>query len=515
MALDLLPVSIDWTTGTIITVISIIYVYFTWTYDYWKDRNVPFEKPKFFFGNFKDVFFVKKTVGDLMVELYRKLDGNPYVGVYRFLTPAVLVRDPDLIKAILIKDFQSFERNARSIDEKMDPLLARNPSFNSGEKWEKMRSQLTPSFMSGKMRPLLSLIQEVATDMLKYVQDVAPSSRPDGIEVKELACKFTTDVVDTCVFGISGQSFKNQDADMQRMRRSILTSQFKKNFQYFITLIFPWTNKFLKARLINPDVADYYRGVIKKVVEYRTSNSIVRQDYLQQLLQQKSKTVEDGSKYTDEDVTGHAMMFLVEGIEPSSITLSFLLYEMAMNSDIQTKLREELHAAMERSDEPLNYDTIMGLPYLNMVFLETLRKHPPVLLLEKLCTQPYELPILPGGTEPVLLEPGTLVLLPAKALHHDHKYFPQPHIFDPERFSEGRRNTIPRFAYLPFGEGPRLCLGRRFAELQIKVGVASIILHYDIKRTVKTPDPVVQDPDHFFATAKDGLWLDFQKLETD
>ncbi|XP_067000662.2 cytochrome P450 6j1 [Anabrus simplex] len=493
--------------AAITSIIVIIYVYFTWNYNYWKKRGVHHEKPKLFFGNYKPVFMVQKTVGNLMEDIYWKNEDQPYVGIFRFRSPALLLRDPDLIKKILVNDFASFHENALLITKELDPLLAKSPFFSKGEQWRETRTILSPSFTSGRLKPLFPLMKEVAEEMVDYIKNNAAFGRPDGIEVKELATKFTTDVVASCAFGIKGGSFKNPNAEMLKMGKSILEADFIKNIKFLITFICPSLGALLRIRLMPVDTAKFYYRIIREVVEFREKNKINRNDYLHQLISLKHST--GGNAFTDEDVTAHAVTFMTEGFETSSITLSFLLYELAMNPDIQERLREELETSVKENGGTLNPDGILALPYLSMVLQETLRMHPPVLTLEKFCTQPYRMQNSSGRS--FTLDPGTLVLIPAQALHRDPKYFPDPHIFDPDRFSEERKDYINRFAYLPFGEGPRICIGMRFAQAQVKMGTALLVLNYDIQRTYKTPATIVQDPNYFMAAAKGGLWLNFVK----
>jgi len=88
-------------------------------------------------------------------------------------------------------------------------------------------------------------------------------------------------------------------------------------------------------------------------------------------------------------------------------------------------------------------------------FSETLRKYPPIPMLIRKCSKPYKIP----GTDTVL-EKGTSVTIPVAALHHDPKYYPEPERFDPERFSEEEKQKRHHYVYLPFGEGPRICIGK-------------------------------------------------------
>jgi cytochrome P450 family 6 len=98
-------------------------------------------------------------------------------------------------------------------------------------------------------------------------------------------------------------------------------------------------------------------------------------------------------------------------------------------------------------------------PLTVAVFTETLRKYPSVPFLDRKCCSDYELPA-PNGIGTITLPAGTGVYIPTLALHYDPTYFPEPEKFDPDRFSEGMKSSRPNYTYLPFGEGPRMCLGK-------------------------------------------------------
>ncbi|CAG2064903.1 unnamed protein product [Timema podura] len=133
---------------------------------------------------------------------------------------------------------------------------------------------------------------------------------------------------------------------------------------------------------------------------------------------------------------------------------------------------------------------------------ETLRKHTPIPNLTRICTEPFTL----EGTN-LKLQKGDMVIIPTMGFHHDPKYFPNPDHFDPERFSEENKKLIPSYAYLPFGEGPRMCIGMRFGLVQAKVGLVGLLSRYKFSVCEKTDIPLVYDPVSLILTAKNGFHL--------
>jgi len=139
----------------ILTIITLVYVWLKWNYSYWKRLNVPGPEPSFIVGNLGATFTMKKHFGDVVDEWYDKFSNMPYIGYFKAFTPAIMVRDPDLIKDILIKDFPSFSENDFGFDEKEDPLLSSNPFILKDEKWRSARSILAPLFTANKVKIFL------------------------------------------------------------------------------------------------------------------------------------------------------------------------------------------------------------------------------------------------------------------------------------------------------------------------------------------------------------------------
>jgi len=114
----------------------------------------------------------------------------------------------------------------------------------------------------------------------------------------------------------------------------------------------------------------------------------------------------------------------------------------------------------------------------------------------------------------VTIEKGTQVIIPVEALQHDPQYFPEPDKFDPERFSEETKSGRHHYVYLPFGEGPRICIGMRFGLMQTKVGLISVLANYEVSACEKTSIPLKKDPKMFINTPAAGIWLQITSRET-
>lgn len=182
--------------------------------------------------------------------------------------------------------------------------------------------------------------------------------------------------------------------------------------------------------------------------------------------------------------------------------MSFALYELALNPDIQDKLAEEIRDSISEHDDKITYDSLQEMKYLDKVVSETLRKYPPTGNLFRQCTKQYKIP----GTN-VVLDKQSRVFISVHAIHRDPKYYPNPDKFDPERFTPEEKAKRHPMTYMPFGEGPRMCIGSRFGLLEVKLGLATLLKRYRFEVCDRTTIPPKFDPRAFTASLKGGVWL--------
>lgn len=217
-------------------------------------------------------------------------------------------------------------------------------------------------------------------------------------------------------------------------------------------------------------------------MDYRTKNNVQRNDFLQLLLQLKTlgyvkdadnpdEGKEHQQKFTVEQAAAQAFLFFFAGFETSSSTMQFALYELALHPDIQEQLQQEIDANLAKNEGKFTYESVMNMELLDRVvdgkrllpnfsefqvfFLETLRKYPVAGLLFRECNEKYVIP----GTNHELI-PGDSIFFPVYAYHHDPQYYPEPDKFDPDRFLPENKASRPQCAYMPFGDGPRNCIGK-------------------------------------------------------
>ena len=153
-----------------------LYTYFTRNFNFWQKLCIPYVKPTPFFGNLKECALQKTTIGKQLQRIYKEHSDKPYVGIFSFDKPSLLIRDLELVKNILVKDFQNFMDHIFTVDERFDPLFGKNLSVLKGQLWRHLRINLTPVFTSRKMRMMFSLVDTCG----KELSDCLEKASADG-----------------------------------------------------------------------------------------------------------------------------------------------------------------------------------------------------------------------------------------------------------------------------------------------------------------------------------------------
>ncbi|UYV77785.1 CYP4V2 [Cordylochernes scorpioides] len=194
---------------------------------------------------------------------------------------------------------------------------------------------------------------------------------------------------------------------------------------------------------------------------------------------------------TLEDIEDEVNTFLFEGHDTTASGLSFTIYLLGLHPDIQDKVRSEVLEHLGPLEQPMTPEGLKELRYLEMVIKESLRLYPPVMHFSRELQSDIEL----GGKK---IPKGVVIAVLPMGFHLNPTYFPTPEIFDPERFNLENSKKRHPFAYIPFSVGPRNCIGQKFAMLEMKAVLASIVRRFSIKsrdhrdRLILVPEVVLR-----------------------
>lgn len=456
-------------------------------YNYWKKRGIPFYPAKFPYGSDPNLVKLKVFRGYTIDKMYHKFSQHPMFGIFALNSPILVIRDPEIVQLVLTKEFSHFrDRGVLKPSEK--DVLHQHLFHLEGEKWRVLRMKLVPTFTSGKLKAMFPLFISCAESFSSLLLSNADSK----VDIKELVGRFTFDVICSCAFGLETDVINNPDNKLRRIGTERIKLKFLPKLKVAFTKFFPSLAALLNIRLTPLEDQNYVLNMVKYIMEQREKNGIVRNDFIDLLIQLKNKgnLGEDGQEcekpfeLTLELMTAQCFVFFLAGYETSSSLQSFCLYELAIHQDIQSRLIKEINEKIEKNGG-LTYKAVQEMEYLDMVVSETSRKYTTVPILNRECGKSL---MLPSGQQ---IEKGTAIIIPIWSLHHDPQYFPNPDKFDPERFSQENRDSIVPYTYLPFGEGPRMCIGMRFGQIQTKVGIVTLLRKFQVEPCEETKIPLV------------------------
>ncbi|KYM94811.1 PREDICTED: cytochrome P450 9e2-like [Cyphomyrmex costatus] len=472
--------------------------------NYFKKYGIPHVKPLPIVGNMGPTFVRLQSLAGLVKDIYNIHPEAKYVGMFDMTTPIVVIRDPELIKSIALKHFDMFMDHRSFINEDQDPLFGRNLFALRGEKWRQVRSLLSPAFTSSKMKNMFKLMSDCGVDFSNYLAQLPPEQRI--LQMKDVFTRYTNDVIATCAFGVSVDSMKNPENKFYLYGKEATVFSTFAFIKFYIFRTLPLLARLINLKVIRQQIADFFRDLIETTIKTRDKNGIVRPDMLQLMMETRGK--EGKAELTTEDMVAQAFVFFFAGFDSTSTLMSFAAHELVINQDIQKKLQEEIDQVLAETNGQASYEAINGMEYLDAVITEALRMYPVAAAMDRICAKDFELPPALPGLKPFIVKKGQGIWIPAYGLHHDPKYFKEPEKFDPERFlGEQKKDNLNCGAYLPFGLGPRMCIGNRFALLETKVILFHLLARCDLKICDKTPIPIKIAKDSFNMKPEGGFWL--------
>ncbi|XP_032682972.1 cytochrome P450 9e2-like [Odontomachus brunneus] len=497
----------SWVLLSLLAIGYVIYRYCFKGLNHFKKYGIQHIPPWPMFGNMWPLFLRQTSLPELIKKAYNISPNAKYVGFFDALNPVVMIRDPELIKSIGVKNFETFPNHRAFIDEVNDPLFGKNLFSLRDDKWRDVRNLLSPAFTSSKMRTMFKLMSDCAANFADSL--IKTSVNKNIMEMKDCFTRYTNDVIATCAFGISVDSMKNPDNDFYVYGKEATFFGPLRTVKFYIARSIPYISRILGIKIVSERVAKFFMDIIRNTIYARDMQNITRPDMLQLMMESRGKRG-PGKELTIEDMTSQAFIFFFGGFDTTSTLMCFAAHEITVNPDIQAKLRNEIDAVMKATNGALTYEAVNGMQYLDAVINESLRMYPVAVFLDRVCMKDFELPPALPGDKPYTLKKGSTVWFPAYGLHHDPNYFENPEKFNPERFLNEDKKGINPNAYLPFGMGPRMCIGNRFALLETKVMLIHLLARCELKRCAKTMYPMRFSKSSFNILAEGGFWVNIQ-----
>ncbi|XP_018364292.1 PREDICTED: cytochrome P450 4C1-like isoform X2 [Trachymyrmex cornetzi] len=380
-----------------------------------------------------------------------------------------------------------------------------------GAKWHSQRKILTPTFYFNILQRFVEIWDKESKNMIKSLKNT------EGTVVKNLSPFISEHTLNALCETAMGISLKNLGEFQQQYLKAI--HQMGELFVYRIKrpwLLSNWIFALTPKGREQTKVLKILHGFTERIIaERKLYHEQTNSQYLKSF-DNDTSAEEDGAKMIGMRRKGLAMLDLLiaasrEGLmtdleirqevdtimfgghDTTAASLCFILALLAEHKDIQDRVRNEVDIAMQENENKLTMKFLHQLSYLERCIKEALRLHSAAFVISRVCGEDVKL-------QSYLVPAGTILFIDINIIHKDSNFWPNPEIFDPDRFLPERIQNRHPYSYIPFSAGPRNCIGQRYAMLQMKMMVASLIHHFylepvDYIKDVRLQVDIVIRPD--------------------
>ncbi|KAG9479884.1 hypothetical protein GDO78_011748 [Eleutherodactylus coqui] len=478
----------------LLVLLALLTYYAIWPYGVFKKYGIPGPKPLPFLGTFLES---KDGLFEFDMRCFKKY--GKIWGFYDGRQPVLAVMDPAIIKSILVKECYTIFTNRR--DFGLNGPIASSVANATDDQWKRIRTVLSPTFTSGKLKQMFPIIKQYGDLLVKNIQKKVDNK--EFIDMKNIFGSYSMDIVLSTSFSVNVDSLNNPNDPFVTNGRKLFSISFFHPV-VLIALVCPFLVPLLEKMnfcIFPMSVLNFFQDAITTIKKNRQKGDHKnRVDFLQLMVDAQSNDNSGGEvahgykELTDTEIMAQGLVFIMAGFETTSNTLMFLAYLLATHPDVQTKLQEEIDTILPNKAPP-TYEALMQMEYFDMVLNETLRLYPAAGRIERVCKTTTEI----NG---VTIPKGVLTVIPAFVLHRDPELWPEPEEFRPERFSKENKETQDPYTFLPFGAGPRNCIGMRFAMINMKSAITLLLQNFSLRTCKDTPIPLEIDTRGFLKTTK-------------
>jgi len=408
---------------------------------------------------------------------YTALHGDTFRFYFGGVKEAIVTTNPVVIQHVLKTNAENYRKSEIQV-KRMGHFLGKGLLTTEGEAWRTQRRLIQTGFERKQLEVISSIMQDSLADSL---QDFDRHARLGPVDIYPHLMKITFAMVGRSLFGA-----RLKDEDIELISLAISTVQ-----------------EFMVRQTIQPYLNPWFAvsGELRRHEEMRSRAFGVLLDYLRRrrgegpghdLLQiLMDARYSDGHGMSDELVLSESMQLLVAGHETSSNALSWLLYLLSSRPDCVDRIRQEFDSVL--GERPLSYLDVPKFEFTNQVILEALRLYPPFWMVDRMA-------IADDRAGDLAIPRGSTIVVFIYGVHHSPQYWENPESFDQERFAKGKEKLHTPFTHLPFGAGPRGCIGGNYAMLQILMILSVLLRKYDFclvpGQTIQARPMVILRPEH-------------------
>ncbi|WP_319781492.1 cytochrome P450 [Oceanisphaera sp. IT1-181] len=385
-----------------------------------------------------------------------------------------MVNQPDLVRRIMVQDIANFPKN-QLLGEILEPLLGESIFTTNGEQWQKQRNMLDPAFKHTRVQQVFGLMQAAVNDMSARLTQHQP-----GQDIDPEMTFITADIIFRTIM-----STQLQPAQAEQILAAFVHFQAESPKLALLKMFrFPQFMQRGRSERKRISAAKDIRRAIEEIVTPRYQQAQAarqgcpqsqtalaeQQDILSSLLQATDGDTQ--APFSFNEIIDQISMLFLAGHETTASSLTWSLYLLALYPEIQQQARAEVQAVLaEQDDQAMSVQALRKMILVRDTFREALRLYPPVGFLSRECTHATQM-------RDKNMPAGSSVMISPWLIHRHQDFWDNPHGFDPGRFTSKNLKTPLSKSYLPFGAGPRVCIGATFAQQEASLILATILKDY-------------------------------------
>jgi len=393
---------------------------------------------------------------DPLATIRRGFDGAGNTFRMKLFREFIISRDPAFFRHILVSNNKNYKKGSSS--KMLNPVLGNGLVTSEGDFWLQQRRLVQPAFHRERLQELFVTMGKITAG---FLDELEISKGKGAVDIDAKMMGLTSDIALKTLFGNISNEDKMQIYHQVNRTQRYLVTRVRRPYRIPLMIVNGERTRF------KTDLA-YFNKLIFEFIHQRHGMEEKPNDLLQLLLD--SLDEETGARMNDQQIRDEAITMFAAGHETSATGLSWLLMELARQPEIAAKIRHE----SDLFETVPTFEQLMKLPYTRQVIEEGMRLYPPAWTMTREALEDDEVDGKP-------IPKGVSVFMSIYELHRNPHIWENPLVFDPENFSVEKVKNRPKFNYLPFGAGPRLCIGQQFAMMEMQLILASLIKRFDFE----------------------------------
>ena len=483
-----------WTISLLLGLFLAFYLYVKKRFSYFEKLGVPHQAGTFPLGSDCSwrMWTMKISFVHMVDEVCQEFPEAKVVGYYgAFGSPNWIIKDFELIKRVMVKDFDHFmDRRPFSMHPESNKYLSKMLTSRNGQEWKNERTLMSPMFTSGKLRNIMPTVQECSNDFVQHLRSVDKNE----LNAKEVMNLATCEILGRIGCGVKPNIWEDPPNNVFYKQMKTLIGQgggALTMIKVMIIIFFPTLAYYSKASFIPEETMNFFANIIRDQIKSRKLSQTKMNDFIDFWVEvwennddknemeaesefEKNAQIKGAnlSKLSDQEfediVIANGILVFFAGNDTTSTGMALVLFFLANHPEVQEKMYQEIQEAIEDNggSPDLDYNALHGLKYMEKVVKESFRCWG-ANFIERSCTKDYQVP----GTH-IIIPKDAMVQLAGNYIMQNEEFYSDPDEFNPDAHFDS--DVLMPSSFYAFGQGPRNCIGMRFALLEAKVALLAV-----------------------------------------